>query len=94
MKAGGRQWSEAGAASGRALRAAERIMGRAVTLQDCAGVLKAEEAARFLGLDISTVRHMTCRGELTHIKTGKRGVAYQLMDLIEWLEARRVPPRV
>jgi excisionase family DNA binding protein len=57
-------------------------------------VLKAEEAARFLGVDVSTIRHMTCRGELTHIKTGKRTVGYQLRDLIEWLEARRVVSRV
>jgi hypothetical protein len=81
------------AESTRALQAVERILGRSVTLQDCAGVLKAEDAARFLGLDISTVRHLTCRGELPHIKTGKRGVGYQLIDLIEWLEARRVPAR-
>jgi excisionase family DNA binding protein len=77
-----------------ALRAAERIMGRPVTVKELAGAFKANEAAEFLGLDISTVRHMTSRGELPHIKTGKRGVAYQLTDLIEWLEARRVPARI
>jgi hypothetical protein len=50
------------------LLAAERMLGRPVTLEDLAGVLKAEEAARFLGLDVSTVRHLTCRRELPHIK--------------------------
>jgi excisionase family DNA binding protein len=87
MKAGGNKWSEARAGNGRALRAAERIMERPISLEECGRVLKAEEAARFLGLDVSTVRHLTCRGELTYIRTGKRGVAYQLTDLIEWLEA-------
>ena len=76
------------------MRAAERVIGRPVSLEECGRVLKAEEAAHFLGLDVSTIRHMTCRGELTHIRTGKRGVAYQLIDLIEWLELRRVPARV
>jgi len=57
-------------------------------------VLKANAAAAFLGIDVSTLRHMTCRGEIAHIKTGKRGVAYQLIDLIEWLEARRVLARL
>jgi excisionase family DNA binding protein len=93
MRSAGNKRSDTGAVAGRALRAAERIMGRPVTLEECGRVLKAEEAAHFLGLDVSTVRHMTCRGELTHIKTGKRGVVYQLTDLIEWLEARRVPAR-
>ena len=57
-------------------------------------MLKANAAAAFLGIDVSTLRHMTCRGEIAHIKTGKRGVAYQLIDLIEWLEARRVLARL
>jgi excisionase family DNA binding protein len=94
MRAGGNHRAANGTGAGRALRAAERIMGRPVTLEECGRVLKAEEAAEFLGLDVSTVRHLTCRGELTYIKTGKRGVAYQLIDLIEWLEARRVPARL
>jgi excisionase family DNA binding protein len=78
-------------AKARALRSAERIMGREVTLEELGRVLKAEEAAQFLGVDISTIRHMSSRGELAHIKTGKRGVGYRIDDLIEWQEARRVP---
>ena len=91
MKAGGTRRSDSGAVTRRALGAAERIMSRPVTLEECGRVLKAEEAARFLGLDVSTVRHLTCRGEIAHIKTGKRGVAYQVIDLIDCLEVRRVP---
>jgi excisionase family DNA binding protein len=90
MKTGSGRRAEAKGGGGRVLRAAERIMGRPVTLEECSRVLKADEAAHTLGVDVSTVRHLTSRGELTCIKTGKRGVGYQLTDLIEWLEARRV----
>lgn len=51
-------------------------------------LLTAEEAAAFLALDLSTVRHLTCRSELPSIKTGKRGVRYRVIDLIAWQETR------
>ncbi len=35
-------------------------------------------------LDDSHVRHLTCRRELPSIKTGKVGMGYSLIDLIEW----------
>ena len=57
----------------RVLRAAERIMGWPVALEECCRVLKAEEAANFLRLDISTVRHMTSRAELTYMKVNIGG---------------------
>jgi hypothetical protein len=37
------------------------------------------------------VRKMTARHELPCIKTGKRGVGYRVIDLIDWQESRRVP---
>ncbi|MFZ0887104.1 MAG: helix-turn-helix domain-containing protein [Candidatus Binataceae bacterium] len=73
------------------LRGFERVMGRAATPEELGRVLKADEAARLLGVDVSTVRHLTCRGELPVIRNGKRGVGYQLIDLLEWIEARREP---
>jgi excisionase family DNA binding protein len=77
-----------------ALRDAERILGRPVTLEEATRVLKAKEAARYLGVDESTIRHMSSRGELAKIKTGSRGVGYRLLDLIEWQEAHRVAARI
>jgi hypothetical protein len=73
MTAGGSHRGAAQQAGVPALRAAERIIGWPVTLEECSRVLKAEEAAHFLGLDISSVRHMTSRGELTHIKVNIGG---------------------
>jgi hypothetical protein len=68
MTAGGSHRGAAQRAGVPALRAAERIVGWPVRLEECSRVLKAEGAAHFPGLEISTVRHMTSRGELTHIK--------------------------
>lgn len=56
-------------------------------------VLKADEAARFLGLAEDTLRNMTYRHEIPHVKTGKRGVGYRLISLIEWQDGREVPAR-
>ena len=91
MRTGGTTRARSGQSSLRAVRAAERVIGRPLTLEECARLLKAEEAAQFLALDLSTVRHLTSRGELPFIRTGVRGVAYQLIDLLDWIEARRQP---
>ncbi len=54
-------------------------MARALGVND-----PIEVAARFLGISDSQVRHLTCRRELPSIKTGKVGMGYRLIDLIEW----------
>jgi excisionase family DNA binding protein len=74
-----------------ALRVVERIMGRAPTLDECSRLLTAEEAARFLALAEPTVRDMTYRHELPCVKVGARGVRYQLVELIAWIDARKRP---
>jgi hypothetical protein len=51
--------------------------------------LKAEEAAGFLAVSVSKLRHLTCRGEIASVKTGRSGVAYRMLDLIAWSDARR-----
>jgi excisionase family DNA binding protein len=89
MKAGGKALGGGRIETVRALRSIERVMGRPATVEECGRLLKAEQVAQFLALDLSTVRHMTARGELPVIRTGKRGVAYQLIDLLGWIEARR-----
>jgi excisionase family DNA binding protein len=91
MSANSKSHGGGGADTVRALRSIERAIGRPATLDECGRLLKAEQAAEFLALDLSTVRHLTARGELPCIKTGKRGVAYQLIDLLAWIDARRVP---
>jgi len=89
----GKSRGGASAETTRALRSIERAIGRPATLDECGRLLKAEQAAEFLALDLSTVRHMTARGELPCVRTGKRGVAYQVIDLLDWIEARREPAR-
>jgi predicted DNA-binding transcriptional regulator AlpA len=48
-------------------------------------LLNAEQAAHFLGLSESQVRHMTCRSELPCVQLSANRVGYQLIDLIDWL---------
>jgi excisionase family DNA binding protein len=74
-----------------ALRAVERFMGRPPTLDECGRLLTAEEAARFLALAEPTVRDMTYRHELPCVKVGVRGVRYQLVELVAWIEQRKRP---
>jgi predicted DNA-binding transcriptional regulator AlpA len=71
-----------------ALRSVLIATGGQAKLEELYRVLNADEAARFLGVSESQVRHLTCRRELPCIKTGKRGVGYRLIDLIEWQETR------
>ena len=52
--------------------------------------LSANEAARHLGVAVSTLAKMRCRGgSPRYFKLGAR-VCYSRADLDEWLEARRV----
>jgi excisionase family DNA binding protein len=53
-------------------------------------LLTAEQAAQFLGVAEPTIRDMTYRHELPHVKIGKRGVRYRVIDLIGWSDRRSV----
>jgi predicted DNA-binding transcriptional regulator AlpA len=55
--------------------------------------LNAREAARFLGISESQLRHMTYRREVPSVQLSPNRVAYLPIDLIEWLRARRRPVR-
>jgi predicted DNA-binding transcriptional regulator AlpA len=54
-------------------------------------LLNAEEAAHFLGLSQSQVRHMTCRNEIPCVQLSANRVGYQLIGLIDWLRRRKRP---
>jgi excisionase family DNA binding protein len=57
-------------------------------------LVTAEEAARFLGLKVSTVRRLTAQGELPVVRpTGRRAVRYRLRDLEELTRMRSEPMR-
>jgi excisionase family DNA binding protein len=73
----------------RELRSVLIATGGQAKVEELYRVLVAEEAARFLGISESQVRDLTSRRELPCIKTGKRGVGYRLIDLIEWQDVRR-----
>ncbi len=91
MKAGGRNRSAADAETIRGLRLVLATPDGAAKLKELYGVMRVEEAARFLGLAVPTVQDMTYRHELPCVKLGARAVGYQLIDLIEWLNARWRP---
>lgn len=63
----------------------------AAKVEEVYGLLDAAKAARFLGLAEPTVRDMTYRRELPCVKVGARGVRYQMLDLIKWIEAHKRP---
>jgi excisionase family DNA binding protein len=79
--------------------AASRESALAIVLRATAGeakvrelfqLLTAEQAAQFLGMAEPTIRDMTYRHELPHVKIGKRGVRYRVIDLIGWSDRRCV----
>ncbi len=72
-----------------ALRSVLTATGGATKVEELYRLLTAEETAHFLAMSESQVRHLTCRHELPCIQTGRRGVAYRLIDLIEWQENLR-----
>ncbi len=58
-------------------------------------LLKAEEAAQFLGLKVATIRRMTYTRELPVVRpTGKRAVRYRRSDLEALIRMRSLPARV
>jgi excisionase family DNA binding protein len=57
-------------------------------------LITAEDAARFLGLKLSTIRRLTAQGGLPCVRpTGKRAVRYRLRDLEELTRMRSAPMR-
>jgi len=57
-----------------------------------AAVLRTPEAAKYIGLSISTMTKMRLRGgpdTPPFVKLGPRSVGYCVSDLNAWLEARR-----
>jgi excisionase family DNA binding protein len=57
-------------------------------------LVTAEEAARFLGLKLATIRRLTAHGELPVVRpTGRRAVRFRLGDLVELTRMRTEPLR-
>jgi excisionase family DNA binding protein len=94
MRSSGIRRSDQGAAAVRTLRSVLVATGGKAKLAELYRIMPAEEAARFLGIALQTVRNMTARGELPCIKTGKRGVGYRVIDLIGWQEKRLHPASI
>lgn len=91
MKPGGKSGSAANPETIRALRSVLIAMGGQAKIAELYRLLTAEEAARFLGLAEPTIRDMTYRHQIPHVKIGIRGVRYRLLDLIDWQERRTYP---
>jgi excisionase family DNA binding protein len=91
MNRSGDRRTRADAETVRGLRLVLATPEAAAKLKELYGVMRVEEAARFLGLAVPTVQDMTYRRELPGVKLGARAVGYQLIDLIEWLNLRRRP---
>ena len=49
----------------------------------------ASEIARITGLSISTIRKLTRKGELPHVKVGRR-IVYPVTAIHEWLFANTI----
>jgi len=81
---------EGAAARQAALSAVLRATAGDAKVLELYQLLTAEQAARFLGLAEPTLRDMTYRHELPHVKVGKRGVRYRVIDLIGWSDRRSV----
>jgi excisionase family DNA binding protein len=75
---------------GLALANVIRVTGGEAKVRELFQLLTAEQAATFLGIAEPTVRDMTYRHELPHVKIGKRGVRYRLIDLITWTDNRSI----
>jgi excisionase family DNA binding protein len=94
MKAGGTLRGAANAETIRALRSVLQATGGGAKVEELYRVMRAEEAARFLGLAEPTIRDMTYRHELPFVKLGARAVGYRVIDLINWSNDRSHPARV
>lgn len=57
-------------------------------------LLTAEEAAKFLGLRVSTIRRLTYTRQLPSVRpTGRRAVRYRVSDLQALVRMRTEPMR-
>jgi excisionase family DNA binding protein len=62
------------------------------SMTDRERLITAEEAARFLGLTLATIRRLTAAGELPVVRpTGRRAVRYRLRDLDDLVRMRTQP---
>jgi len=91
MRSGGKSRRDGRTGELAALRSVLHTTGGRAKVEELYRLMAAEEAARFLGMALQTVRNMTARHQLPVIRTGKRGVGYRVADLIAWQEARREP---
>jgi excisionase family DNA binding protein len=63
-------------------------------MNDRERLVTADEAGRFLGLKVATIRRLTIRGELPVVRpTGRRAVRYRLQDLEDLARMRTQPMR-
>ncbi|MFQ6031099.1 MAG: helix-turn-helix domain-containing protein [Dehalococcoidia bacterium] len=74
-----------------ALKAALQATGGQAKVWELFQLLTSEEAADFLALDLGTVRNLTYRKGLPCVKVGRRGVRYQVLELLAWIEDRHRP---
>ena len=52
------------------------------------GLLKPPEAARFLAVSERTVKRLTTRGELPHVRVG-RSMRFVMADLLSYVASQR-----
>ncbi len=57
------------------------------------GLLRAREAAAYLGITIGTLRGLIRRGEISHRRIGQKLIVFCAADLDEYLERCKVPAR-
>ena len=94
MRSNGKSADDGRRAEPAALREVLIATGGEAKIEELYRPMNAKEAARFLGLSESQLRHMTYRREVPSVQLSSNRVAYLPIDLIEWLTARRRPARV
>jgi excisionase family DNA binding protein len=57
-------------------------------LRNDSGLLNADETAAYTRLSVSSIRKLTARNRIPHIRIGRR-VLYRRAELDEWLDAKR-----
>ena len=57
------------------------------------GLLRAKEAAAYLGITVGTLRGLIRRGEISHRRIGQKLIVFCAADLDEYLERCKVPAR-
>lgn len=55
-------------------------------------ILTYDGAAELLGLPKGTIYAMVSRKEIPHFRLGARNVRFSDLELLEWLENRRIHP--